>query len=608
MGRWLADGNIEFLGRIDSQVKIRGYRIELGEIEQAMLEIPGIVSSVVIDRTDATSDKYLCGYYVAAPEVTDLGIREALLKRVPDYMVPQALVRLVEIPLNASGKVDRKRLPEPQLTRAARVAVPAENLEEARILEALSAALGRNDMGVTDDFFDFGGNSMKAVSVVAVLAADFKITANDLFRLRTPRAIAREIPMQRGDLRGRLIALGKSLREEPPPSPLSYPEIEEAVAMYRSKSALYEKVSLGTDDVYRNILLTGATGFLGSYLLRDLLQKTDAKIYVTMRARTRKEAWDRLSARADYYFGNNSLDSVRRRIILVLADLSQPDLGLDPTVREGLVRTVDCVIHSAALTKHYGDYSTFVAANVTATENIIAIAEAAGAPFNLVSTTSVGIGDIPDTPRALFTELECDMGQVAPNHYVSTKLLGEIAAIRLRTSGHRSNIFRVGFLTGDSESLKFQENADDSGFVQQLKSYVNLGVIPTGALMHSFCPVNKVSEAILRLFARSGLASQTYHLDRFMDEATARRMIAAGKKCKAVEDADFFDLIAERLGEPAVAKAATAILLHDGLLDRELNTEVATLSERTEMLLRRVGFTWGEVTPEEIWSLAEPSS
>jgi thioester reductase-like protein len=187
---------------------------------------------------------------------------------------------------------------------------------------------------------------------------------------------------------------------------------------------------------------------------------------------------------------------------------------------------------------------------------------------------------------------------------VRTKLLAEKAAIALRDSGHRANIFRVGFLTPDTETLTFQENADDSGFVQQLKSYVSLGVIPTGALMHSFCPVNKVSDAIMRLYRRGALASETYHLDRFLDESQARALIAAGKRCRAMEDAEFFDFLAERLEQRDVAQAATAILLHDGLLERELSTEVVTLSERTELLLRRIGFAWGDVTPEEVWSLA----
>ncbi len=604
LGRWLPNGSIEFLGRIDSQVKIRGYRIELGEIEHAMLELPGIASAVVIDRPDAAGDKILVGYYVAAPDVTDLQLREGLARRVPDYMLPTALVRLHEIPLSTSGKVDKKRLPEPELSRALRSIVQPESLAEARVLEALSRAIGRTDFGVTDDFFDFGGNSMKAVAVVTVLAADFKITANDLFRLRTPREIAREIPMQRGDLRGRLLGLAKSMREDAPPDPLTHPDMIRDVEAYRQKVRTYEASPLGHEDVYRNILLTGATGFLGSYLLRDLLARTDAKIHVTMRARTRKEAWDRLQARAEHYFGVGALNAVRRRVILVLSDLSQPDLGMDPSVRDGLARTIDCVIHSAALTKHYGDYSTFVAANVTATENLIALARLASAPFNLVSTTSVGAGDIPNTERALFTELSCDIGQVTPNHYCRTKLLAEKAVIALRDSGHRANIFRVGFLTPDTETLTFQENADDSGFVQQLKSYVTLGVIPIGALIHSFCPVNKVSDAITQLFRRGALASETHHLERFLDETQARSLIAAGKRCRAMEDPDFFELLAERLGDRDVAQAATAILLHDGLLEREASTEAVTLNERTELLLRRIGFTWGTVTPEEVWSLA----
>src|SRR5256885_5843918 len=111
-----------------------------------------------------------------------------------------------------SGKADRRRLPEPQLERRDRTRVPPATPAETLVVEAFARALGRADVGATDDFFELGGNSLKAVSVVAALASDFKIAANDLFRLRTARAIAREIPLARGDLQTRLEALASGLR------------------------------------------------------------------------------------------------------------------------------------------------------------------------------------------------------------------------------------------------------------------------------------------------------------------------------------------------------------------------------------------------------------
>ncbi|HEX7700100.1 MAG TPA: amino acid adenylation domain-containing protein, partial [Kofleriaceae bacterium] len=121
LARWLADGNIEFLGRIDSQVKIRGFRIELGEIEQAMLEVEGVAAAVVIDRDDPAGDKILVAYFVG-PAGSEPAIRAHLANRLPDYMMPPAMIALAAIPFTTSGKVDRRRLPEPEPLRRERAA------------------------------------------------------------------------------------------------------------------------------------------------------------------------------------------------------------------------------------------------------------------------------------------------------------------------------------------------------------------------------------------------------------------------------------------------------------------------------------------------------
>ncbi len=606
LGRWLDDGNLEFLGRIDSQVKIRGYRIELGEVEQAILEVAGITACVVIDRDDPAGDKLLAAYVVSArgehdPSAAIADIRAHLASRLPDYMWPAAFVALAEIPLTTSGKVDRRRLPEPELERRAHVAVPPANVAEAMIVDVFARALGRGDLGVVDDFFDFGGNSIKAVAVVAALASDFPITANDLFRLRTARACAAEIPMRRGDLSGRLIELVSEIRGDAGDDPLT--QLAPELARYRARYRHYAGLSFHQHMAYRDVLLTGATGFLGCYLLRDLLLNTDAKVHVAIRASKRQDAWDRLCAKTARYFGRELLENHRRRVLLVPGDLAEPQLGLDRGTFSSLARTIDCVIHAAALTKHYGDHATFVRANVDATRHVIALARQAGCDFNLVSTISVGAGEIPGVTRALFTEFDCDLGQLAGNHYVRTKLDAEKSVLELRAEGLACNIFRVGFLTGDSRTLQFQDNAGDSGFVQTLRSYVELGKIPASWLAQSFCPVNEISDAIVRLLGSSSLLNQTHHLDREIAPADAERIYAADARCEPLDDAAFFEWLAAHLGDAGIGQAATGMLLHEGLLDRKIATETVTLREKTDLLLGRVGFQWSDVRPEQVWSL-----
>lgn len=169
--RWWADGNLEFLGRQDFQVKIRGYRIELGEIESVLALHPGVAECLVMARSDAGPEKYLAAYVVPSdaatpPSVTDL--RGFLREKLPDYMVPPSYVFLDRMPVTPNGKVDRKALPAPELRRdqvGGEFVPPRTPLEEA-LAAIFAGVLGADRVGVTDDFFDLGGNSLRAVEVV----------------------------------------------------------------------------------------------------------------------------------------------------------------------------------------------------------------------------------------------------------------------------------------------------------------------------------------------------------------------------------------------------------------------------------------------------------
>ena len=136
LARWLPDGNIEFLGRIDHQVKIRGFRIELGEIESRLMQHPRIREVVVIARTDAGKDKYLCAYYVAGEELEVKELRSFLAAELPGYMLPGFFVPLKALPLTANGKVDRKALPDPDRSLISGTEyVPAANETEQKLVE-----------------------------------------------------------------------------------------------------------------------------------------------------------------------------------------------------------------------------------------------------------------------------------------------------------------------------------------------------------------------------------------------------------------------------------------------------------------------------------------
>ena len=193
--RYRPDGALEFLGRVDHQVKVRGFRIELGEIEAVLAQHPAVVEAVVVAREDRPGDRYLAAYLRSAgPAPTVAELRAFLKGSLPDYMVPSTFTSLPAFPLTPNGKVDRRRLPEPDDRRAisrAPFLAPRGQIEDA-IAAAWRAVLRLDQVGVDDNFFDLGGHSLLLVQVQAKLrtALDRDIAIVEMFQYPTIRSMA----------------------------------------------------------------------------------------------------------------------------------------------------------------------------------------------------------------------------------------------------------------------------------------------------------------------------------------------------------------------------------------------------------------------------------
>ena len=246
--RWLADGTLEFLGRTDQQVKVRGYRIEPGEVEAALCEHPGVGAAVVAAREHAPGEQRLVAWVVpaAGAALTPAGVREHLGGRLPQHLVPSAVMVLDALPLNASGKVDRAALPAPRYGAAAEQAGPRTPTEE--LVAGIWAELLRiREAGPGDDFFELGGHSLLATRVVSRirqhLGVDLPLRA--IFEASTLGALARRVDAARQEAAGAVLPPVMA-EERSGPLPLSFgqerlwllDQIEQGGAAYTVAGAL----------------------------------------------------------------------------------------------------------------------------------------------------------------------------------------------------------------------------------------------------------------------------------------------------------------------------------------------------------------------------------
>jgi tyrocidine synthetase-3 len=205
--RYLANGDLEFVGRTDQQVKIRGHRIELGEIESVLRAHPAVSEACVVARETTAGDLQLAAYVVAPGEVSDASLRSHLAAFVPEVMVPGALIRLAEMPLDRHGKVDRKLLPVPELGIAGNGTAPPRTALEARLAGLWGEVLGREGIGVDDRFFVLGGVSIRAVRLISRIneQESAELQLPDLFKNQTVAALATHLAVE-----GRRSPLGRA--------------------------------------------------------------------------------------------------------------------------------------------------------------------------------------------------------------------------------------------------------------------------------------------------------------------------------------------------------------------------------------------------------------
>jgi amino acid adenylation domain-containing protein/thioester reductase-like protein len=499
LARYLPDGNIEFLGRIDHQVKIRGFRIELLEIEAVLSQHPSVKQVLVIVREDVPGDKRLVAYIVhdqeQVPKVSEL--RSLLKEKLPDYMVPSAFVMLEAMPLTPNGKVNRKALPAPDTLRPdleETFVAPRTPTEEV-LAQIWTQVLRQKQVGVYDNFFDLGGHSL--------IATQLLFGVQNTFKLELPLHALLETPT----VAGMAEAIDNVRDCKPAPSATI------SVTDLNAEAVLDETirpVGISVESIAQpaRIFLTGATGFLGAFLLYELLQQTDADIYCLVRSSNVEEGKKKIQANLQSYSLWNECFS--SRIISVLGDLSQPLFGLGDQQFQLLASTIDVIYHNGALVNFVDPYPKLKAANVLGTQEALRLASQIKLkPVHYISTIAVFPWEEDFSKDHVFRENDSlDRGLLAGG-YEQTKWVAEKLVTIARNRGIPVYIYRPGRVSGHSQTGI--ANTNDL-MARMIKGCIQLGSVPDFNMMVDMTPVDYASKCIVHLSMQKKFLEETFHV------------------------------------------------------------------------------------------------
>ncbi|KAI9804752.1 MAG: putative NRPS-like protein biosynthetic cluster [Sarcosagium campestre] len=547
LGRYMSTGDVECVGRADDQVKIRGFRIELGEIDTFLSQHPLVRENVTLVRRDKYEEPTLVSYLVPETnrwpewlrekglkeEVGEEGmvgmlrrfralredVRDHLRKKLPSYSVPTVFIPLGKMPLNPNGKIDKPALPFPdsaQLAAAAprrasfsKVFLSDTEDELTSIWGDLIPNTNARMISPDDSFFDLGGHSLLAQQMFFLVRKKWpgvNISMSVIFRSPTLRAFASEIDLlvERAKLgsKGQL-----QVGQEDDQTSQGDAYAKDAESLIKELPAKFYSSSL-VDRTKRSdpltVFLTGASGFLGAYILRDLLARSaHLRVVALVRAEDSDAAFARVKRTCQAY--GVWEESWASRLSCITGDLSKTNLGLNEEAFGRLANQADIVIHNGAWVHWVYPYSHLRSSNVLGTiEAMKLCATGQGKQFVFVSSTSVldtqhfvtesdrlinkgenGISE-NDTLEGSRTGLG--------NGYGQSKWVGEYLVREAGKRGLSGITVRPGYVTGDSRSGV--TNTDDF-LIRMLKGCVQLSSCPDISNAVNMVPVDHVARIVV---------------------------------------------------------------------------------------------------------------
>ena len=603
LAKWTTNGELICLGRSDFQVKIRGLRIELEEIEKAILTFNNIKNAIVTVNSDSLSRQVLCAYFVSNVRVSISELKQYLSMFLPNYMLPTYIIQLDDFKYTPNGKIDKKALPDPDLTTERKRIIMPKTDTECKILKIWEDLLCISPISISDNFFEIGGDSLLALKMqIELLKQNINVTYAEIFKYNTIKKLS-------------------SLVDKKSNISDSNLDIYASYDYSNINSVLYNNNISNLDDIkykpIENVLLTGVTGFLGAHILDYLMKNTNIKVYCLVRKDPSVTLIDKVLSKLHFYFGNVYDELINKRIFIVNSDLTQDKLGLTDEKILSLSSKISCVINSAALVKHYGDYNEFEAVNVISVKKLIDFCKKYNKKLVQISTISVSSNTVTDFANNIdnfssdinFGETNLYVGQSMENVYVRSKfeaekmILEEIGKNKLDAL-----ILRIGNITNRLSDGKFQSNPNENAFANKIKAFIEIGSLPDYILDKyvEFSPVDAVAEAVVKSIEYSNTKLSVLHIYNhnhvYLNEFI--KLLPKKYKFNSVSDLEFKNIIKNMLKNDD-KKYIISHILNDLNSEDKLvyDTHIKIKSNFSQEFFKKIGFLWPNINQKYIENL-----
>lgn len=572
------NGEFSILGRIDNQIKLRGLRIEPGEIENMITKYSGIKSVAVVVKNVSSND-HLCAYFTADHEINVNDLVDELKKELTKFLIPTIFVQLDELPQTPNGKTDIKSLPEPVLVEKNYVA--PQNDAEKFFAETFAHILGRSKIGASDNFFDLGGTSLLAAKIIMeTMKKGYRLEYGDVFSNPTPRELSELITNEED-----------SVKED---EEYSYKGINEIL-----RKNTIENFINGKKEDLGNVLLTGATGFLGIHVLREFLESETGSIYCMLRKGKRTIPEERLKILLFYYFSKNYEDLFGSRIHIIEGDITN-----NSDFENCLTLPIDTVINCAANVKHFASGTEIEDINIGGVVNGVEFCKIMNCKFIQVSTVSVA-GESLDGVPPLDTKLDEQtlyLGQSIDNKYVNSKFKAERVVLEAVMDGLDGKIMRAGNLMARHSDSEFQINFETNGFINNLKAYRSIGKIPYSVLggQVELTPIDSVARAILLLSRapKECILFHTYNNHGIYFADIIEIMNSLGLNISGAEDDEFEMAFYKAMEDESKQKSISGLITDLDLKENNAHTHVSMVNNYTIQILYRLGYKWPLISDE----------